>query len=264
LTLHHHPCPKAEFLRFTALLAVLAALLVVPAGPARAIVGGTVAAPGSHPYILSVQLNGQHVCGAALLSPTTAVTAAHCYAENPRNTSISAGRQNITVAETSAQTRKVSSYVIHPRFDAVTVDSDIAVLHWKEPLALNSRVGVVPYAPQGSGPPVGSSMDIAGWGVLNEDSREPSAELRRLDVPVLSDTACARRYYPGADTSTKFCAGFAGGGEDACYGDSGGPGVVDGRLVGIISYGDGCARPNRPGVYTRVAAFADWVGANTT
>jgi len=77
-------------------------------------------------------------------------------------------------------------------------------------------------------------------------------------VPGRADADCVNAY----DTYTKnqmVCAGYREGGTDACQGDSGGPLVAGGRLIGIISWGEGCARPGKYGVYTEVRHYAEWI-----
>ena len=87
-----------------------------------------------------------------------------------------------------------------------------------------------------------------------------------VDVPIVSDEECADLYYAvfyDVDPAM-ICAGYvAEGGKDACQGDSGGPLVStgDGKLVGIVSWGLGCARPRLPGVYTQVAYYVDWINS---
>ena len=87
-----------------------------------------------------------------------------------------------------------------------------------------------------------------------------SDDLRAAQVPIIADSACGSGSVYGGrfDPSTMVCAGYLSGGVDACQGDSGGPlqsllAAGGFRLVGITSWGEGCAQPNAPGVYTRVA-----------
>jgi secreted trypsin-like serine protease len=77
-----------------------------------------------------------------------------------------------------------------------------------------------------------------------------------VDVPITTDAACTAAYQGDYQPTAMFCAGVPEGGLDSCQGDSGGPFVVGGKLVGIVSWGIGCARPGLPGVYTRVATYA--------
>ena len=78
------------------------------------------------------------------------------------------------------------------------------------------------------------------------------------DVPVVSDADC-KADYSIYDAKSMVCAGYAQGGVDACQGDSGGPLVVGDTLIGLVSFGDGCGRPGKPGVYTRVSSYADQI-----
>lgn len=83
-----------------------------------------------------------------------------------------------------------------------------------------------------------------------------------VEVPTISDEECEDLYYSAwYDTDpSMICAGnVQEGGIDACQGDSGGPLVANGELIGIVSWGEGCARPERPGVYTEVAYYSDWI-----
>jgi trypsin len=102
----------------------------------------------------------------------------------------------------------------------------------------------------------GSPVDISGWGTTSESASDTEDTLRATTVNVLADSSCTSAYGSDYDSSTMLCAAAAG--KDTCSGDSGGPlqaslGGGAYALVGITGWGDGCARANAPGVYTRVA-----------
>ncbi|KAK2115331.1 hypothetical protein P7K49_005957 [Saguinus oedipus] len=112
--------------------------------------------------------------------------------------------------------------------------------------------------------PAGHKCQIAGWGHLGEDVSSYSSSLREALVPLVADHKCSSPEVYGADISPNMlCAGYFDCKSDACQGDSGGPLACEKNgvayLYGIISWGDGCGRLHKPGVYTRVANYVDWI-----
>lgn len=106
----------------------------------------------------------------------------------------------------------------------------------------------------------GSTVTTAGWGLLTESSSTLPSTLRKVSVPVISRASCRAEYGTSAVTDNMFCAGLAAGGKDSCSGDSGGPIVdADGTLIGLVSWGQGCAEAGYAGVYSRLGNFVDWV-----
>ena len=106
---------------------------------------------------------------------------------------------------------------------------------------------------------VGGFAIAAGWG-LTAEGTEVSNILRQVTVQIVSNQVCnGLAAYSGAITDRMVCAGFPEGGKDSCQGDSGGPLMVpDGQggyfQAGVVSWGEGCGRPNKFGVYTRVSS----------
>lgn len=99
-------------------------------------------------------------------------------------------------------------------------------------------------------------------GTTSSGSSSLPSALRRVDVPIVARSTCNTNY-SGDITSAMVCAAVSGGGKDSCQGDSGGPLVNTGKqLIGIVSWGQGCALANYPGVYTRVGSFVTWINAN--
>jgi len=231
------------------------------------VVGGFPADTATYPWAVALSSRAEYgsarsgqFCGGTLIAPTKVLTAAHCmHDENGRPTE----RADLTVIQgrTDLRTTKgrevaVSSTHVNPGFDPATIDGDWAVLTLESPLDTGSapivEQGADVYAP-------GTASTVVGWGDTTGRG-DYSPILRQVSVPFVSDAACANAYPGGRlgeyDAASMVCAGERKGGKDACSADSGGPLLVGGKVAGIVSWGDGCALPRKPGVYTRVAAFA--------
>ncbi|SFD76746.1 Trypsin [Actinopolyspora alba] len=239
--------------------AVVQAESMTGRGDARArIVGGTVTAPEAAPWAVALtDSSGAHFCGGALVSAREVVTAAHCTLDPTTGAARSATDIRVVLDRRDLRTRKGEVIAVervwrHSRYEHFTRGDDVAVLTLRSgasapPLKLVDAGERKRYRP-------GTTGTVYGWGRTAES--EPTSQvLRSVRVPVMSNFRCSRAY-PGFDRESMFCAGYPEGGKDACGGDSGGPFVVDGRLVGLVSYGSGCARPDFPGVYTRLSSYA--------
>ncbi|CAI6069639.1 unnamed protein product [Clonostachys chloroleuca] len=255
-------------------MSLKAALLVPLAGMAAAapaaapadvginIVGGTTASSGEFPYIVSLSSGGSHFCGGVLLNANTVVTAGHCSDSSASSVRVRAGSLNRSSGGTQVG---VSSITIHPDY-YVSNDipyNDIAV--WKLSTSIAETSSTIKYAKlaaQGSDPSAGTTMTVAGWGLTSETGTTLPTTLRKVSVPVVSRSSCQADYGSGAITDAMWCAGFTSGGKDSCSGDSGGP-IVDssGTLTGVVSWGNGCAQADYPGVYTRIGKFNTWINS---
>ncbi|KAH8721615.1 trypsin-like cysteine/serine peptidase domain-containing protein [Ilyonectria robusta] len=225
----------------------------VPAG----IVGGTEAQLGDFPYIVSIARNGGRWCGGSLLDANTILTAAHCSQLNPSSVQVRAGSLKWS---TGGKQVGVSSIVSHPDYNAGTVDNDVAIWRLASPIEASDTIGYATLAKNGSDPVADSLLTVAGWGALTQGG--PSSEaLQKVTVPVVSRAECREQYGEAAITEGMFCAGLDEGGKDSCQGDSGGPIVDDatGEVVGVVSWGQGCAQPGFAGVYARVGQFISFI-----
>ncbi|GGM38969.1 serine protease [Longimycelium tulufanense] len=254
------------------LVAVAATLTVVAAVamPAQAdpdrIVGGVPADIRDHPWIVALaDRDGNQFCGGTLVRPNKVVTAAHCVdGVRPRAPSIViAGRTNLNDTRTGTVAWVTGTWV-HPGYQAgepfVTLLNDVAVL------TLDRNLTYRTLRMAGSGDEElyepGTSATVLGWGHISEGGPSSPEQLRQVDVPILSDADCRTALWDppvamGYLAGFMICAGdLRNGGIDSCQGDSGGPLVVNETLVGIVSWGKGCARPGNPGVYTKVSAYA--------
>lgn len=151
----------------------------------------------------------------------------------------------------------------HKDFNYDTGENDISLLKLGSKITVNNSkiIGL-----STSKPKANETATITGWGITVEDDDGMGSEvLQVIQLPVLDQEDCKKSFVVEGVTDTMFCAGLLNvGGKDACTGDSGGPLVVDGVVAGIVSWSKGCARPDRPGVYTDVASFLDWIEEMTS
>jgi len=241
-------------------VAALAAALPKPTDFDALIVGGEPAVAGDFPFIVSLSEGGSHFCGGTLINANTVVTAAHCSTgQDPAAAAVRAGSLQWAAGGTQVG---VSSIVIHPAYSSSTLDNDIAIWKLSESIAEGSGIAYAGLPAAGSDPAGGSATTVAGWGTTSQGSGSIPNDLLKVTVPVVDRETCNQQY-GGEITAAMFCAGLEEGGKDACQGDSGGP-IVDASntLVGVVSWGQGCAQAGFAGVYSNVGALLDFVSSN--
>ena len=256
--------------RLLLVLALATAFTALSAAPSMAIVGGNDASPGEYPAVASVSY-GAFSCTGTLIAPDTVLTAGHC-------SSVDAGVVGTPITwpaplidvrigghrDGEGERVPVRQVIAHQNYLA-TSGYDISLLR------LSRASTKTPAKVAGSGErgiwSAGTMETIVGWGVTSEGG-DPPAVLQEARVPITTDSYCAGAYSQ-FDVRTMVCAGYPEGGVDTCQGDSGGPmfgRAADGslRVVGATSFGEGCARPGKPGVYARVAddELREWIAAN--
>ncbi|KAL4966139.1 serine protease [Aspergillus stella-maris] len=235
--------------------------LIGTAFGAENIVGGDDATIEEYPYQIALLSSGSLICGGSIISNQYVVTAAHCTdGSSARSLSIRAGSTNHASGGTVVG---VSSIAQHPDYDSATVSNDISILTLDEELTFGDGIGAVDLPSSGDVPSAGTIGTLTGWGALTEGG-SISSNLQYVDVPVVSNSQCSSDYAGFNEiTDGMVCAGEEEGGQDACQGDSGGPYVADGVLIGITSWGNGCARAGYPGVYTSPAYYRDYISQVT-
>eukprot|EP00526_Cylindrotheca_closterium_P018599 CAMPEP_0113617376 /NCGR_PEP_ID=MMETSP0017_2-20120614/8747_1 /TAXON_ID=2856 /ORGANISM="Cylindrotheca closterium" /LENGTH=371 /DNA_ID=CAMNT_0000526767 /DNA_START=34 /DNA_END=1152 /DNA_ORIENTATION=+ /assembly_acc=CAM_ASM_000147 len=220
------------------------------------IVGGTGASAGDFPYY--VDLNG---CGGSLIAPGVVLTAAHCAPDgfNYEGSTVIIGGLS-RQSSSGAQTATVAKQVMHPNWKPETFNTDVMLLKLDSAVTPSGGSLVLnrdAYTPLFSG----DTLTVCGVGATSEGGYA-SDTLLYVDLPFVEFDTCNEKYGNGLDSDVMMCAGGIGG-KDSCQGDSGGPIVQrNGNThtqVGVVSFGEGCARPDIPGVYASTAGTIDWI-----
>ncbi|XP_047665578.1 transmembrane protease serine 4b isoform X2 [Tachysurus fulvidraco] len=225
------------------------------------IVGGTDTTIESWPWQVSLHWDTQHVCGGSLISTRWLISAAHCFTGRTKELSqwtVVLGQTYIT----SSGAVSVENIVLNQAYNNVTHDYDIAMVRLTYDVLPGASIHPVCLPPYQLSIMVGDDLFVTGWGVLHEDG-QLSDVLQKATVPLIDTSVCSSAsIYGSAVTPRMLCAGFLKGGVDSCQGDSGGPLVfLSSRwhLVGVVSWGSGCARKGLPGVYTDVRQLLNWI-----
>ncbi|KAJ3589988.1 hypothetical protein NHX12_007945 [Muraenolepis orangiensis] len=238
------------------------------------IVGGQDAEAGEFPWQVSLQIRGfGHVCGATVISQRWLVTAAHCVQDDGKTKYSQPGTWEaylgLHIQRQPGRTgvrRGLKRVISHPNYNPYTYDKDIALMELESDVPYSDYIQPICMpAPQHVFSP-GNSVWITGWGATREGGTAATV-LQKAQVRIINSTTC-NRLMANQITSRMLCAGILSGGVDACQGDSGGPlssPSQGGRmfLAGVVSWGDGCARRDKPGIYTTTTKFRAWIKENT-
>ncbi|MDM8552622.1 trypsin-like serine protease [Desulfobacterales bacterium HSG2] len=227
------------------------------------IVGGYEAEPGAWPWMVALadknssSLYSAHFCGGSLIHRRWVVTAAHCV-EDEKKDNFDVVLNAHDLKNDTGERIGVKRIIVHPTYDPRKYDWDIALLELEEdasnePIPLTAEGDLLE----------GKEAVTLGWGNTEQWSYESSEILLQVSVPIVSNDLCREAYSDDEITDSMICAGYIEGGKDACYGDSGGPLIVQEgdiwRLTGIVSWGEGCAKPGYYGVYARISQLLGFI-----
>ncbi|XP_043788659.1 trypsin-like [Apis laboriosa] len=233
------------------------------------IVNGSKASLRQFPYQVSLREthSSVHFCGGSLIHEKYVLTAAHCMFDQgvqiqPWMITIVAGELRLWQPTSTGQRRGVEKIHVHPNFNSVTLENDITILTLKIAFRLTPEVNIAPLVDH---TPVPATIcQVAGWGYPSENFPVTSEDLMYVDLPLMSRDLCKKLLENVTDFPPgMICAGYMEGQKDACQGDSGGGMMCNGELTGVVSGGDGCARPRTPGVYTDVYFYTSWIAEVT-
>ncbi|XP_067640818.1 trypsin-1 [Eurosta solidaginis] len=242
-------------------LSIFSEIYKCEAGFYSRIVNGTQANEGEFPFMVSLRRasDGRHKCGASLVNRAWALTAAHCVVKvQPERLQLQYGSTELNA--TGAKLANISKIIVHENYKPADLHiNDIALVRLQAPIRFSAKVRAVhlPAAQQHTAEAMPAVL--LGWG-LNASGGVLQKQLQKVHLQIFSDDECSQRHETQIHATT-ICAGVPEGGRGQCSGDSGGPLLVDGQQVGIVSWSrKPCALAPYPGVFTEVSAYVDWMG----
>ncbi|KAK7604280.1 hypothetical protein V9T40_004553 [Parthenolecanium corni] len=233
------------------------------------IVGGKPSGPHEFPWMVRLSYFNRFYCGGTLVNDKYVVTAAHCVKGFLWFLiKVTLGEHDRCNQTSKPETRFVIR-VFASNFSFFNFDHDVAILRLNDRVPISDAIRPICLPAQSAygDSYVGKTATLAGWGTLEEGGK-PACILRTVRVPIIDNAKCAASYPEGMVTENMMCAGYDEGLKDSCQGDSGGPLMTERtdkrfELTGVVSWGNGCARPKYPGVYTRVGNYIRWIEENT-
>ncbi|XP_014641768.1 PREDICTED: plasma kallikrein [Ceratotherium simum simum] len=235
------------------------------------IVGGINSTWGEWPWQVSLQVKlttQSHLCGGSIIGSQWVLTAAHCFDGLSMSSVWRVYGGILHLSEITKETpfSQIKEIIIHPNYKISEVNHDIALIKLEAPLNYTEFQKPICLPFKDDTNTIYTHCWVTGWGFTKEKG-EIQNTLQKVNIPLVTNEECQERLRDHEITNQMICAGHKEGGKDACKGDSGGPLVCKHKgtwhLVGITSWGEGCARREQPGVYTRVAEYIDWILENT-
>ena len=204
-------------------------------------------------------------CGGTLVGTQYVITAAHCtVGRSPSDISLQIGDTSLdTYFEAASMTVAVSEIINHPNYDSSTLDNDISVLKLATPVSLDTFPNIKPACLPSAGATFPGPAIVSGWGTV-ESGGVGNSWLHEVNITIYEEGNCGSMN--SQVTESMLCAGLMAGGKDSCQGDSGGPLVAADpaygnalSLVGVVSWGYGCALADYLGIYAEVSHFTSWL-----
>jgi len=238
-------------------------------GVQQRIIGGEPVNVGDYTYMTSLQRDGSHFCGASFIGEKWVLTAAHCVdgqSGSGNGLEVLIGANDLS-DNSSGKRIAVKRIYVHPNYNTpVDTNNDITLLELESEVdAPAINILSEELADEITS---GTMLTVTGWGNTLTDGQNFPDKLMFVQVPLVSNEVCnLPASYDGGITDAMICAGNQAGGKDSCQGDSGGPLVYkhnDEYLqIGVVSFGDGCAQPDKYGVYAAAFNFHDWINSVT-
>ncbi len=259
------------------LLLLLSLLLSTQSFSQADIVGGEDCDISDYPWQAAIYVDG-YLCGASVINEYWILTAAHCVEENnqvadPETITVGVGTSNeyAGLYGPGGDEYDVEEVISHSGFNW-NMNNDIALLKLTEPIVFSDDVQPISIIcsdqVSAGAQDVGAMTTVTGWGNTSQGG-SGSDVLQYIEVPIISSNNPGLGNNININSNTQFFAGAIDGGMDSCQGDSGGPVAVrnvedtEWLLIGITSWGLGCAQDGYPGVYTKVSNYINWIRSNT-